>query len=249
MKNIIVYIFLFLSQAFLAQNSFEKGNALYQKGQYKEAIQAYESIIKEDRQHSSELYFNLGNCYYKLNKVAPAIYHYEKALVLKPNDTETLNNLKFAKKLTIDEIKEVPKVGFAKLLQNFTAIFSYNTWAWISVGIAFAFLLSFIGYYFSMHTLSKRIYFIMMFVFIFALLITISAGTAEKNQYNNDRPAIVFAESSPVTNEPKKGEPAILILHEGAKVYVIQSLANWRKIELTDGTEGWIDASAIKEVK
>jgi len=249
MKNIIVYIFLFLSQAFLAQNSFDKGNALYQKGQYQEAIQVYESIIKDGSQHSSELYFNLGNCYYKLNNVAPAIYHYEKALVLKPNDKETLNNLKFAKKLTIDEIKEIPKVGFAKLLQNFTGVFSYNTWALISVGIAFAFLLSFIGYYFSRHTLSKRIYFIIMFVFIFTLLITVSAGTSEKNQYDNDRPAIVFAESCAVTNEPKKGEPAILTLHEGAKVYVLQSLANWRKIELTDGTEGWIDASAIKEVK
>ncbi|MEP7093383.1 MAG: tetratricopeptide repeat protein [Flavobacterium sp.] len=249
MKNIIVYLFLLISQVFLAQNSFEKGNALYQKGEYQEAIQSYESVIKENKQHSAELYFNLGNCYYKLNKVAPSIYNYEKALVLKPNDAETLNNLKFAKKLTIDEIKEIPKVGFAKLLQNFTSVFDYNTWAWIMVGLAFSFLLSFIGYYFSQLTLSKRIYFIGMFILLLALLISAFAGISEKSHYENDRPAIVFAEMTEVRSEPQKAGSPILVVHEGAKVYVIESLPNWTKIELTDGTEGWIDASAIKEVK
>lgn len=248
MKNIL-YLFLFISQVFFAQSSFEKGNALYQKWQYKEAAQEYENILKEGKQHSAELYFNLGNCYYKLNKVAPAIYNYEKALVLKPNDAETLNNLKFAKKLTIDEIKEVPKVGFAKLVQNFTGIFNYNTWAWISVGTAFIFLLSFIGYYFSQLTLSKRIYFIGMFILLFALLVTVFAGIYEKTNYENDRPAIVFAEMTEVRSEPQKAGSSIFLLHEGAKVYVKETLENWKKIELTDGTEGWIDASAIREVK
>ena len=248
MKNIL-YLFLLISQVFFAQNSFEKGNALYQKGQYKEAIDAYESIIKEDKQQSAELYFNLGNSYYKLNKVAPSIYNYEKALVLKPHDPETLNNLKFAKKLTIDEIKEVPKVGFAKLIQNFTGIFDYNMWAKISVGIAFAFLLTFIGYYFSQLTLSKRIYFIGMFILFVALLLSVSAGMSEKNHFDNDCPAIVFAELSEVHSEPQKGGSAIFLLHEGAKVYVTETVGQWKKIELTDGTEGWIDASTIKEVK
>ena len=248
MKNIL-YLFLFISQVFFAQSGFEKGNALYQKGEYKQAAQEYENILKEEKQHSAELYFNLGNCYYKLNKVAPSIYNYEKALVLKPNDTETLNNLKFARKLTIDEIKDVPKVGFAKLIQNFTGIFNYNTWAWISIGIAFIFLLSFIGYYFSQLTLSKRIYFIGMFILLFALLLSVSAGITEKSHYDNDLPAIVFAEMTEVRSEPQKAGSSIFLLHEGAKVYVKETLENWKKIELTDGTEGWIDASAIKEVK
>ena len=248
MKN-TVYLFLLITQVFFAQSSFEKANALYQKGQYQQAVDAYEGIIKEDKQQSAELYFNLGNSYYKLNKVAPAIYNYEKALVLKPHDHETLNNLKFAKKLTIDEIKEVPKVGFAKLIQNFTGIFNYNTWAKISVGIAFGFLLTFIGYYFSQLTLSKRIYFIGMFILLVALLLSVSAGMSEKNHFDNDRPAIVFAEVSEVRSEPQKAGSAIFLLHEGAKVYVTETIENWKKIELTDGTEGWIDSSTIKEVK
>lgn len=247
MKN-IVYLFLLITQVIFSQ-SFEKGNAMYQRGNYPEAVQAYEAVIKENKQHSAELYFNLANSYYKMNKVAPAIYNYEKALVLKPHDPDVLNNLKFAKKLTIDEIKEVPKVGFAKLIQNFTGIFDYNTWAKISVAIGFLFLLSFIGYYFSQLTLTKRIYFIGMFILLVVLALSISAGMSEKSHFDNDRPAIVFAELSEVRSEPQKGGAAIFLLHEGAKVYVTESLGKWRKVELTDGTEGWLDAETIKEVK
>jgi hypothetical protein len=61
-----------------------------------------------------------------LNKVAPAIYSYEKALVLSPNDKEVLNNLKFAQKELYD--KSDSKVGFGKLLRDFTGIYHYNTW-------------------------------------------------------------------------------------------------------------------------
>lgn len=248
MKNIL-YLFLLISQVFFAQSSFEKGNDLYQNGKYQQAIAEYENIIREDKQQSAELYYNLGNCYYKLNKVAPSIYNYEKALVLKPGDPQTLNNLKFAKKLTIDEIKEVPKVGFAKLIQNFTGIFDYNTWAKISVAISFVFLLSFIGYYFSQLTVSKRIYFIGMFILLVVLLLSVAAGMSEKDHFDNDRPAIVFAEISEVRSEPQKAGSAIILLHEGAKVYVTETLGQWKKIELTDGTEGWVDGSTIKEVK
>lgn len=248
MKNIVV-LFLFITQIFFAQSGFEKGNALYKNLKYKEAAVAYENVLKEDKLQSAELYFNLGNCYYRLNQVAPAIYNYEKALVLKPNDAATLNNLKFAKKLTIDEIKEVPKVGFAKLIQNFTGVFHYNTWAWISVSISFVFLLCFIGYYFSELTRAKRLYFIGMFVFLFVLLLCVAAAISERDHFKNNRPAIVFAEIAEVYNEPQKTGAAIFVLHEGAKVYVNESVDSWKKIELTDGTEGWIQTSAIKEVK
>lgn len=244
----IVFIILLISQIIFAQSSFEKGNALYQSGNYESAITAYESVISAKKQ-SPELYFNLGNCYYKLNKVAPAIYNYEKALVLNPNNKEVLNNLKFAHKLQIDEIKEVPKVGFEKLLRDFTANFHYDSWAWISVGLAFLFLMFFLGYYFSQFTLYKRIFFIGMFVLVFLILISVLSAIFEKNHYQNERPAIVFAEVVSVKNEPKTSGSDVLILHEGTKVFVLETLDNWKKIQLTDGTEGWIENTAIKEVK
>ena len=244
----ILFIFLLTTQVFFAQNGFEKGNALYQKGNYKDAITAYESVLDSKKQ-SAELYFNLGNCYYKLNKVAPSIYNYEKALVLNPSDVEIQNNLKFAHKLQIDEIKEMPKVGFAKLIRDFTGHFHYNTWAWISVSFSFLFLLFFLGYYFSQITVSKRIFFFGMFIVAFLILISVLSAIFEKNNYETEKPAIVFAEVVAVKSEPKTSSSDVLVLHEGTKVFVLEVLDNWKKIQLTDGTEGWIENNAIKEVK
>lgn len=247
MKNIL-YILLLSTQFFFAQNGFEKGNAYYEKAKYTEAVAAYESVLKT-QQHSSELYFNLGNAYYKLNQVAPSIYNYEKALVLNPNDQGSINNLKFAQKRTIDEIKVIPKVGFAKLVRDFTGIYHYNTWGWVSVGLAAAFLLFFIGYYFLQRTLPKRIFFFGMFLAVFLLLMTLVAAIIEKSHFDTEKPAIVFAEMANVKSEPRNGGKSIFVLHEGTKVYVKEVIEKWKKVQLTDGTEGWIESSAIKEVK
>src|SRR5690606_33985292 len=106
-----VFIMLMFSQVFWAQSIFDKGNDQYRKGDFQGAAETYETILKTKKE-SAELYFNLGNAYYKLNRVAPAIYNYEKALLLDPDDPEIANTLKFAQKLLIDVVKDTPKVGF-----------------------------------------------------------------------------------------------------------------------------------------
>ena len=186
-----LYLFLLIFQVSLAQTAFEKGNQFYQKENYKAAISSYESIINAGKQ-SAELYFNLGNSYYKLHKVAPAIYNFEKALLLNPNDKDIQTNLDFARKMAIDDIKVMPKVGFNKLIQDVTANYHYDTWAWISVVFAFVFLLFFVGYYFSQTTLLKRIFFTGMFVVLLGISLSVASGIYEKNHYKNEKPAIVF---------------------------------------------------------
>lgn len=244
----IAFIFILIAQVFWAQNGFEQGNALYQKEKYAESVAAYEAVVASGKQ-SAALYFNLGNAYYKQNKVAQAIYNYEKALVLSPNDKEILTNLEFAQKMTIDEIKEVPKVGFEKLLRDFTGALHYDSWAWLAVWLAAGFLLFFIGYYFSQTTLLKRIFFIGMFVLVFAILISVLSAVFEKAHYENERPAIVFAETAQVKSEPRNSASDVFVLHEGTKVMILEKTANWNKIELLDGSDGWIESSAIKSIK
>ena len=244
----IFYIILLIFQVSLAQNAFEQGNQYYQKENFKAAISSYESIINSGKE-SADVYFNLGNCYYKLHKVGPAVYNYEKALLLNPNDQEIKTNLDFARKMAIDDIKIIPKVGFHKLIQDFTSTYYYDTWAWIAIALALVFFLFFLGYYFSGTTLKKRIFFTGMFVILLGISLSFSAGIFEKNRLENEKPAIVFAETAPVKSEPKTSSPDTFILHEGTKVYILESIANWKKIELTDETTGWIESSASKELK
>lgn len=244
----IVYIFVLFSQVFWAQTAFEKGNKLYQEGKYNEAIAAYESILKSG-QESADVYFNLGNCFYKQNKVASAIFNFEKALLLRPSDSEFQNNLAYAQKMTIDEIIEVPKVGFGKIIRDVTASFHYDTWAWISVVLAMLFLACFLGYYFSNTTLLKRTFFSSMLFVLLFVIISIAAGFAEKSHSENEKQAIVFAEVVKVKSEPKSASQDVFVLHAGTKVNVLESLNNYKKIQLLDLKEGWIEKSAIKELK
>jgi tetratricopeptide (TPR) repeat protein len=244
----IFYIVILIFQLSLAQNAFETGNQFYQKENYQEAINNYESVLATGKQ-SAELYFNLGNCYYKLHKVAPAIYNFEKALQLNPTDEEIKTNLSFAQKMALDDIKIIPKVGFSKIIEDFTSTYHYNTWAWIAVIMAFIFLLLFVGYYFSGTAFKKRGFFIGMFISLTGIIISVSSGFSEKNRFENEKPAIVFAETVSLKSEPKKSSSDVIVLHEGTKVYILESIANWKKIQLTDETQGWIENESIKELR
>ncbi|AEW87446.1 BatE protein [Flavobacterium columnare] len=244
----IAYIFLFLSQFIWANNPFEKGNDLYQKGKYQDAIQSYETILAQG-QESAEVYFNLGNCYYKLSRVAPAVFNFEKALLLSPNDTEIENNLAFAQKMAIDDIQQVSQVGFSKIIADFTSIFHYDTWAWISIILAVFALVCFIVYYYSYQTTVKRIFFAGILLGLFFVLLSLFSGFYEQNRLLNEKPAIVFVDVVNVKSEPNATASNAFILHAGTKVNILESLDNYYKIQIADLKEGWLDRSVVKEIK
>lgn len=250
MKNLkkILLLLLFINTISWAQNGFEKGNNLYQKGNYKDAILNYESVFRS-KKHSAELYFNLGNCYYKLNKVAPAIYNFEKALLFNPDDNDIKNNLKFAQKLQIDDVKTESKVGFSKIIEDYTTMFHYNSWAGIAVAMSGLFVLLFAGFYFSESTRQKRSFFIAMFVTILAIILNVFAAFYAKSNYDSNKPAIIFAEIVAIKTEPKQDANTAFELHEGTKIFVIETLDNWSKIELADGKKGWIETQKFKSLK
>lgn len=249
MSKLFYILTLFLCvQSLFAQDAFDRGNELYRKGDYAGAAKSYESILKDGKE-SAEVYFNLGNAYYKMDSVAPAIYYYEKALLLKPNNKDIKVNLSFAQKMAIDDIKAVPKAGFSKILYGFAGSWHYDTWAWIAVGAAVLFLLLFIGYYLAGTTRLKRGFFVGMFVTLPVLLLTVATAFFVRSETAAERPAIVFAEVVSVKSEPLENADDAFILHAGTKVFITETLDNWKKIQLADDTVGWIEESAVKELK
>ena len=247
----LVYLLVLFSVSMFAQNStnaIKNGNKLYQQGKYQEAISQY-NLVLNNKEHAAELYFNLANSYYHLHQVAPAIYNYEKALLLQPQDSVITNNLEFARKLLVDDIKIYPKVGFDKIIKNFTSLASFDTWAIISVGLAFVFFLLFLGYYFSGKAIVKRTFFTGMFIVLIAIIFSISAAFFEKNYFESNTAAIVFAEKTVLRKEGNPNSKLTMELHEGTKVYILESQTNWKKVQLTDETIGWIESNAIKEIK
>lgn len=247
-KLLYILSIIFFAQAALAQDAFEKANELYRKQKYAEAAKEYENILK-GKKESAEVYFNLGNSYYKMGKIAPSILNFERALQLNPNNKDAQINIGYARKMTIDNIKEVPKAGFSKMLYNLTGSYHYNTWAWIAVGFAFGFLAMFIGYYFAGSTVLKRIFFVSMFVILLLIVISIISAIFVKSVENSERPAIVYEEVLSVKAEPSVNSEDAFLLHEGTKVQVLENVDNWRKIQLADESVGWVPKNTIREVK
>ena len=226
---------------------FEAANKAYNEGNFSEAITQYKLILDTEN-HSAAVYYNLGNAYYKSNEIGPSIYYFEKALLLSPKDEDILNNLAFAKNMTIDAIEPLPKTQISKFVNGITGTFNYNQWAWIAVICGFLCVISFLLYQFSYQTLKKRIYFLISFVAFLFILGTVVIAYQQYGKAKADRPAIVFATETTVKAEPNLRSDEVFVLHEGTKVQVLDTVDNWKKIQLIDGKIGWIVAEDVNEL-
>jgi hypothetical protein len=228
--------------------SFKQANDLYNSGYYKEAIGQYDSILASN-QHSAELYFNLANCYYKLNEVGPSIFYYEKALQLAPDDLDILNNLGYAQKMTIDAIQEVPESGVSKLLNKTLNSLSVDGWAIRCVGLVFLFVVLFLGYYLSYSEAKKRLFFVSSNVVLIILFVSLGLLFKKDSLDSNTHPAIIFVKETEIKTEPNLRSETSFTLHEGTKVLVIDDYNNdWSKIKLMNGETGWMARSELKSL-
>lgn len=231
-----------------AQNKvlFDAGNKAYNESNFQEAISSYERIL-DSGVHSAELYFNLANAYYKLNRIAPSIYYYEKALQLSPNDKEIKSNLAFAQNMTIDAIEVIPEVGLSKIFKGFVNTFSFDLWALISVILVIVFVLLFLGYYFSQATAKKRLAFVVSSGSLIVAVVALFFAFQKFEYDRKDQPAIVFAQESEVKTDPNLRSEIAFVIHEGTKVQVLEHYQeNWTKIKLSDGKTGWIVSEDVK---
>ncbi|MCH9661574.1 MAG: tetratricopeptide repeat protein [Bacteroidetes bacterium] len=249
MKRVICMLAFFFSFFGNAQNNalFEQGKQQYNNDKFQEAITNWNKII-DAGEHSADLYFNIANAHYKLNHIGPSIYYYEKALQLSPSDDEILNNLAFAQNATIDAIEPLPKTFFAKWDEELSSFLTYEGWAWVTAISALLFTVLFLGYYFAGYATRKRLFFVSSMLCIIVFLLAFSMSFRNYGKHINDRPAIVFAESTEVKSEAKMKSETAFTLHEGTKVQVVAEDGDWKRIELADGKDGWIPASDLKQL-
>jgi tetratricopeptide (TPR) repeat protein len=242
------YIFIFLCKVGLSQTPdvlFEKGNEFYNNGEFELAIKQYNKIL-ENGIHSPELYFNLGNCFYRLNKVAESNFNYEKALLLSPNEQYILNNISFAKNMGLDNIEELPLTQFQKNIDYIISLFSIKIWSFILIVLMSLFFISALIYLFSYNPVYKRIYFSLSIIILIISLLIFSIIWTELKKSNEIKSGIVFSKELSVFSEPNKRNEELFILHEGTKVQLTDKLKGWEKIKLINGAEGWVNENQIK---
>ncbi|MFO7673126.1 MAG: tetratricopeptide repeat protein [Lutibacter sp.] len=250
MKRFIFILALMIGSISFAQTSgelFSKANDFYKNRQYTKAIEVYLNIEKSGLE-SDDLFFNLGNSYYKLNKVAPSIYYYEKALKLNPMHQDASNNLVFAKRMTIDIIEDLPKTFLQRFSSNVIQKLTYNTWAILAVIASFLAAVLFLLYYFSDAPKRKILYFNITIFAVFVMTVTVIFSYSNYETIQKSSKAIIFSPKSEIKNAPSLDGETVFELHEGTKVTILDALSNWKKIKIADGKIGWVNIADIKEI-
>ena len=251
MKNLVLIIVLFISCVAFSQTNnnikFKQGVQDYNNGDYLSAISLFTEIINKG-EHSKQLYFNLGNTYYKLNDIPNSIYYYEKALVLAPNDTQIKTNLTFAQNAKIDAITPLPKTFFSRWYTLVVGQFTFDGWAVTTVVCSCLFCILFIGYYFASEEKKKRLFFTTALLSGCFFILTFTMASVSYNDLQNNVFAIVFSQETDLKSAPKNNSDTVFVIHQGTKIKLLESDGLWSRIAIVNGIEGWMPTSDFKKL-
>ena len=219
----------------------------YQKGNYQQAIRDYEEILKNGE--SAEIYFNLGNAYYRTDNITKAVLNYERARLLSPGDNDINFNLQFARSKTIDKITPQSEMFFItwyKSLVNFTSV---DNWAKTGILCIVMALLLVLLYLFGPQLMLRKIGFFGGLAFFVIFLLSNLFAFQQKQALDNRTGAIIISPSVNIKKTPAKNSTDQFVLHEGTRVDIIdKGMTDWRCIRVGDGREGWIETKAIEEI-
>lgn len=224
------------------------GVSAYTEGDYQQALESWEGVLDTGLM-SKELYYNLGNAYFKTGEIAPAILWYERALRLDPSDADVRYNLEFARSLTQDKIDEVPEIFFEQWGHSMCYLLPSDTWAIISlVGVALAVACALLFLLGSTSGRRRLGFFAGIVALLIALLGWDFAQWQRTEALAKDK-AIVMRPVSSVKSSPSEtGAKDLFILHEGTRVKILDNVSGFTNIELADGRQGWISSSDIEVI-
>ena len=245
--KIIFVLFTNLSFSQNSENYFKKGNDFYNNAQFEKALDSYFKVLNENY-HSAELYFNIGNSYYKLDSIAHSIFYFEKAKKMSPMDQDILNNLGYAENMKIDLIEKLPKSQIENFQVYLFNIYSSNQLGYMLILFFWVFCILFSLYYLIRNSRLKKIFFLITSLFFLLITVTFTIGTQKSIHDSSLTEAIVFEKQIAVNDEPNDRSEVLFNLHEGTKVNISEKLENWLKIKLENGAEGWIKSKGIKQI-
>jgi len=240
LKTLIITLLVSIS-SFASDQLFEKANKAYNNSDYTSAITLYDSILTIGLE-SSELYYNLGNCHYKAQNWANAIWHYEKSLKLERND-KTIQNLELANLKIIDRIEDIPQLFYKKWWSSFISIFNTFSWQLISILIIWLALTIKILNQFTNY---KKEHFLSI---LYSLaLISVFATYSSYQRNITKKEAIIFTSSVVVNSAPTTNSTNLFSLHSGSKIEILDTIGEWINIKIANGNSGWILQNSIKEL-
>ena len=242
-------IVLLLLLAPMAANAATKAEAdsAYVNGNYQKAITQYESLLKQGA--SAEIYYNLGNAYYRTENITRAVLNYERALLLSPGDGDIRFNLQIARSKTIDKIVPESEMFFVTWYRSLVNMMSVDGWGRTALVSLALVIVLFLVYLFSARVWMQKVGFFGGGVLLVLFVVSNFFAWQQRQNLLYRQGAIVVAPSVNVKSTPAQNGTDLFILHEGTKVIITDgSMKNWREVRLADGKKGWIESKKIEVI-
>ena len=244
---IVVSCLISKGQSGAMADSVSAGNQLYNTAKYQEAIRKYQSVVSQGFE-SAELYFNLGNAFYKSGNATYAILNYERAKKLAPNDEDIRYNLDLAHTQIIDNVVSLPEPGFLRWWKQLINSQSISSWGTMSIITFFTFLSLFGLFLLSRSFRIKRLAFWVSIAAISISAITFSIGSHLTSKLINHNTAVITDRSVRVKSSPSETGTELFIVHEGVTVQLTDKLGEWVNVSLPDGNKGWVKESSMVRI-
>lgn len=236
-----------LTSAVSAKILKEKADKLYSAEKYAEALEVYRQLAIKGE--SSDVYYNLGNCYYRLDDIANAILWYERALLLSPGDSDIRFNLQLARTKTIDKIVPEEEIFFSRWYHSLLNTMSVTAWVWFGI-VCFALtLIGFLLFFLSPNIVVRKSGFYGAILLCFVTILSNVFAYQQKTRKESHDTAIVMQNSVVVKSTPADAGTDLFLLHSGTFLEIIDmTMKDWCQIRLSDGKEGWVPTSAIETI-
>lgn len=248
--TMLLVLTLCMSFSALSASAMTKKEAdeAYSKGNYQQAIKTYEMLLKKTP--SAEIYYNLGNAYYRSDNIPQAIIAYNKALLISPADADIQHNLSVARTKTIDKMQPSQNTFIVAGWQAFVNIFNTNTWAYIAIISLILVVLLTLTYLFAEAVILRQLgFFGAVLLFVVFLLSNICAYS-QYSAMNADDGAVIIISDCPVKKSPENNAADETVVHEGTHLTITdETVQGWYEVTLDDGTEGWIQSKAVERIQ
>lgn len=223
------------------------GDEAYRQGDYEAAVKQYEGVLAEGYA-SADLYYNLGNAYYRTGQMGLAILNYERALRLKPGMSDARENLALAESHTVDRITPLPRLFIVQWVDFLCTRISPAAWR-----VVWLVLLALVGLSVVVLRLApgrglRKAGFIVGVLTLLLLVIATLLLISSTRRYNSHSEAVVMQPAITVKSSPEGQSTDKLILHEGTCLIITDSLSGWYKITIADGTTGWCQGCDMERI-
>ncbi|MBO4977707.1 MAG: tetratricopeptide repeat protein [Muribaculaceae bacterium] len=240
-----------------AQSAAQRADSAYNKEDYRLAISLYNEDLATNGP-DAQVYYNLGNAYYRNDNLGRAVLCYERSLRLDPTDADARHNLEFVRS-RIQDRPEDDTSFLAALHHNILGSATANAWAWIALTLFVLFLGAAALYIFSPGVAVRKAGFfggiVLLFVFGYSLYVAIdSAAIARSHNY-----AVVTAPSTILSSSPRPSRTSadrVVSIHEGTTVEIVDSVATpddpqspmWYNVKVNNATRAWLRASDVERI-